>query len=210
MISGRWQVVLNPMPLISAPPESDCPECCECPQDFRIFAKFSERHAEGGGTLGQPCPTLSDWSAYPEEWIEHEDLFNVAGIETSFFPGTPDPLCPYFISSQYRSKLQFRFRRPKVGKGRCLRIVIAVGENRFPSGGGDDVFTLRETLCLVWDGEIPEDYDPADVETWPRVEAEIAEPEEAEAAYTVLVNLVHWDGTENIYPVVYCDCRPCP
>lgn len=59
------------------------------------------------------------------------------------------------------SRYRFKFKIPKAGLGTCYRLTW---KERFTPVTGEPVDTER---CIIWDGEIPDDYDPDDFDTWP-------------------------------------------
>lgn len=92
--------------------------------------------------------TLAALPAFDDDWDD------TAG---SYRNLTTDELTYSIRESRYR----FRFKIPKVGRGTCYKITWT---EIFTPEEGDPVETDR---CSIWDGEIPEGYDPDDPETWP-------------------------------------------
>jgi len=75
----------------------------------------------------------------------------------SYYDLTSDELTNSIRESRYR----FRFKIPKVGSGTCYMITWL---EVFTPEEGDPAET---EMCAIWDGNIPEDYDPDDPSTYP-------------------------------------------
>jgi hypothetical protein len=94
--------------------------------------------------------TIAALPAYDDDWNDTAGSF--ANLST-------DELTYSIRESRYR----LRFKIPKVGFGTCY---FATWVERFtPEGGGAVTDTPRNWQWA--EGDIPEDYDPSDPDTWP-------------------------------------------
>ena len=108
--------------------------------------------------IANTVASLPDWD---------DDWDDTAGSSRNL---TEDELTYSIREARYR----YIFPVPKVGRGTCFKINPWV-ERFTPSGGGAHVDTPKGPW--TWGGDIPEDYDPSDPDTWPNYVLTIPVPE---------------------------------
>jgi len=113
-----------------------------------LFSDITETFSDPYTTANLLADTLAALPAFDDDWDD------TAG---SYYDLTSDELTNSIRESRYR----FRFKIPKVGRGTCYKIKWT---EVFMPEEGDPVETER---CAIWDGTIPEGYDPDDPSTWP-------------------------------------------
>lgn len=175
---------------------------------FEGYTAFTEFGSPGATIGNASLATLSN--PYTTEILKASTLAALAAAEYADYAiGLP---VMYFIVNPGETsaiaaadKYKLRHRVPKVGRGTCFEVDWV--ERFTPAGGGDPVDVERS---YAWGGEIPEDYDETDSETWPESEEfEPADPEE-EGEMTI----GHYEDPED--PESFVEgfpsavCRGCP